>query len=206
MAYVQVNSPEKMWIRAIFDHHVTCLSKSNPKVFTLPNNFAHETELRKKIPKVELVCAEIDKRVYNQNVSYAHTLQVNQYLNKDAFKVLKEEEHLYDAVWLDLCSPLTKKVLTGLKDVINVRRFRDGAILGLTLMGARESGLEEIMQYAQCSSLQELRSKGVPKLIHKIGVTKGFSIRQLHQIKYRNSGKKSAPMYSYLFEMRTIRL
>jgi hypothetical protein len=199
--YANHNSKEKIRSRRKIYREVVRNVKYRNKlgkvnVLTLPStNFALEKELV-KLNNVDLVCVEKERDVYmycmDKSVTKAYYLgDVFDYLSLEYIPV-------FDVIWLDLCAPLSFRIINDFISLIQGDKIASGATVALTVMATRENEWKELSKVYNCDSLEEFRDKVFPDTVIEFAKMSGKKCKLKEIFSY----KTTTLMKMYLFTIK----
>lgn len=193
--YANHNTPEKIKSRQKIYDIIASNTKRPLRVLTLPStNFALEKQLM-KLSGIDVECVEREYTIYKKALN---NCCIDKYFLGDVFDHLASSSP-YDIVWLDLCTPLTNKIINNVLYAIRGNKLLNNSLLAITIMAAREPEGVNLAKMYNCDSLEELRIQGFPKLLscYSKSIGKSCILNDLYQ--YNSTG---SPMIMYSFTIK----
>lgn len=197
--------PEKQKIRDyIFKLALKQIDSNRQSVaFTLPStNFQLEDKLIYNL-SYKVIAAENNSEVYQEQLikrSSTKNLELN---FGDAFSILSKVEDSLDLIWLDLCGPLSTRVINNFLSTIQTVKLSKTAYVSITYAARREVQSKALKQFYGID-LSELRNSEFPKLVQQFGEMAGRKVTVIKQINYKSSTKtKAMGMTMITFKIKT---
>lgn len=170
--------------------------------FTLPStNFILEDKLVNELG-FKIITAENNKEVYNEQLKKRKNEKQVTLNYGDALGVLSAIKEPLDLVWLDLCGPLSTKVVNGFLSFIQVGNFNNMAYVAITFASRREVQSKVLKEFYGMD-LATFRTEGFPELVEAYGEMANRQVELIKQIDYKSSvHSKSMPMTMLTFKIK----
>jgi len=171
--------------------------KKNLRILTLPSTNFYLEEVLSNIPGVVIECVEREKDIYEKQLKIIQGRKLNINLkNQDIFEYIKESNTKFDLIWLDLCGPFNKSIISNFISLIQTGdNLHSQSYIVLTILGKREQQGPDIIKFYGCKNLKEFRESKFPKLVGEMS-DNTCTLQDLYQYP---SGRMHTPMIQYSF-------
>lgn len=148
---------------------------------SMPNsNFYWEKMMLEQFNNLQIDTVENNIYTYNKGRAIAKQLNIS-HKNRDIFKYLASSNKKYNLIWLDMCGYLSPSLINNLIPIVQGNYTTNEAILALTIQRSREQLNPE---FYGCSSKEELRVKGLYKLLKQYAKFNNVKLSLINVHKY----------------------